>query len=280
MMMTDNNFSNLRITLWGRLMHRMFPLRKNIIINNIERVFKDKATSFEKTRLLKAFYSHLVIVLKDILLVGWLSTDSMKRRVEVRGMEHLLAAVNQNKGVLLLSGHLGSWELAVPAGILHLDSLIDKIHIIRRPIRKKWLEHLIFQRFQRWNIKLISSINAPKLVSRALKKKEIVLYLLDQHTSIEKNSGLAVDFFNVKAGTYRSLAVFASKYDSPVVPLSCYRAGKGNHVFEFFPALEWEEHPDNAQAIYNNTVIYNQILEQMILAHPEQWWWVHRRWKL
>ncbi|RUR20555.1 lipid A biosynthesis lauroyl acyltransferase [Legionella sp. km535] len=278
--MKDYDFSKLRVTLWGRLMCWIVPLRKNIITSNIDRVFKDNVSPAAKKRLLYAFYSHLVMVLRDILLVGWLSTDSMRRRVEIRGAEHFFSAVNQGKGVLVLSGHLGSWELAVSAGLLHFESLIDKIHIIRRPIRKKWLEQMIFQRFYKWNLKLISSINAPKLVSRALNRKEIVLFFFDQHASIEKNSGLAVDFFSAKAGTYRSLAVLASKYCCPVVPLSCYREGKGKHVIEFFPALEWQEHPDHSQAIYNNTLIYNQTLERMILAHPEQWWWVHRRWKI
>ncbi|BCA96605.1 lipid A lauroyl acyltransferase [Legionella antarctica] len=278
--MTENYFSNLPVTLWGRLMYRIFPLRKKIISDNIDWVFKDNATPLEKTRLIKAFYSHLVLVFKDTLLIGWLSKERMKRRVEIRGSEHLLDALNQGNGVLILTGHLGSWELAGPAGLHHFDSLIDKVHIIRRPIRTKWMEQMICQRSHRWNIKLISSVNAPKWVSRALKKKEIVVYFFDQHTCIEKNSGIAVDFFNSKAGTYRSLAAFASKYRSPVVPLSCYREGKGKHVMEFFPSLVWQEYPDKTQAVYNNTVIYNQTLEQMILAHPEQWWWVHRRWKL
>ncbi|MDP3560535.1 MAG: lysophospholipid acyltransferase family protein, partial [Legionellaceae bacterium] len=78
----------------------------------------------------------------------------------------------------------------------------------------------------------------------------------------------------------KSLALFVHKKKTPVVPSVAYRRADGTHVLEFFPALEWQHYADANQAIYENTLIYNQALEKMILAHPEQWFWMHRRWKL
>lgn len=97
---------------------------------------------------------------------------------------------------------------------------------------------------------------------------------------MENKSGIAVEFFGLRAGTYRSLAFFAHKHQTPVVPVSGYRLHNGKHVIKFHPEIEWEFRVDKEQAIYRNTLRYNQALEQLILEHPEQWWWVHRRWKL
>ncbi|HHS7963046.1 TPA: lysophospholipid acyltransferase family protein [Legionella pneumophila] len=132
----------------------------------------------------------------------------------------------------------------------------------------------------RYGLTITSSISAPKKINQALRNKELVLFTLDQHAKLENKSGIAVEFFGLHAGTYRSLAFFAHKHQTPVVPVSGYRLHNGKHVIKFHPEIEWEFHVDKEQAIYRNTLRYNQMLEKLILEYPEQWWWVHRRWKL
>ena len=277
--MTNKYLSELRITLAGRLFYRIWPIRKQIIVNNIDRVFGDNASPAEKIRLIKAFYSHVASIIKDIILMGWLPRRYLKKQVALRGVEHLLDAAAKERGVLILTGHFGSWELA-PVGFNKIKQFSRPIHIIRRPIRKKWLENRVFKRFDRWGIKRICSNDALIKVNQALKRKEIVLFVLDQHTDVTGKSGLPVDFFGEKAGTYSSLAFFAQKFQAPVIPLAGYRKKNGQHVMEFYPALPWKNNPDKELALYENTLLYNQTLENIILSHPEQWWWAHRRWKL
>lgn len=271
--------SKLRITLWGYLFYTLLPLRKQIVIDNIERVFKDQVTSKEKRRLALAFYSHVCSMLKEWFLLGWLSTERISRQIDIRGVEHLIEAMKQGRGALILTGHLGSWELGT-AGFYNISQFAAKMHIIRRPIRNKWLETKIFRRFDRWGIKRINSLDGIKKINAALKRREIIIYLFDQHAETQSRMGIPVDFFGIKAGTYRSLAVFAQKYQSPVIPMSFHREKGNKHVLEFYPSLSWEHDLDKEQEIYNNTLKYNQALEKIILQHPEQWWWVHRRWKL
>jgi KDO2-lipid IV(A) lauroyltransferase len=249
-------------------------------VDNIERVYGDRASPTEKISLMKAFYSHVASVLKDIILMGWLPRHYLQKQVKLRGVEHLLAAVAKERGVLILTGHFGSWELG-PIGFNKMPQIASQIHIIRRPIRKKRLENMLFKRFDRWGIKrIISNNNALLKVNQALKRKEIVLFALDQHTEVTSKLGLAVDFFGEKAGTYSSLAFFAQKFQAPVIPLSGYREKDCKLVMEFHPSLPWKNNADKELALYDNTLLYNQTLENMILAHPDQWWWVHRRWKL
>ena len=105
--------------------------------------------------------------------------------------------------------------------------------------------------------------------------------MLDQHSSIIANrEGINVPFFGEKAGTNISLAAIARRTKAPVVPFVFYRDNKGQHIVEFSQPLDWIDYPNREEAIYQSTLIYNQTLEKNILAHPEQWYWVHRRWKM
>ncbi|HFE6150976.1 TPA: hypothetical protein ACF9VA_001924 [Legionella pneumophila] len=111
------------------------PLRKQIVLSNIELVFKNTATSAEKTRLAKAFYSHVASILKELFWMGWASSKRLTSKIEIHGLEHLESAVNQNKEVfLLLTGHLGNWELAYTLGFSLLMDQYGQFNIIRRPI--------------------------------------------------------------------------------------------------------------------------------------------------
>jgi lauroyl/myristoyl acyltransferase len=88
-----------------------------------------------------------------------------------------------------------------------------------------------------------------------------------------------VEFFGHPAGTFRSLAVIALATGAPVVPAASWRDETGRHVLRFELPLAPIEHSDTNEAIRMNTRAYNRALERMIVRRPEQWWWVHRRWK-
>jgi KDO2-lipid IV(A) lauroyltransferase len=106
---------------------------------------------------------------------------------------------------------------------------------------------------------------------------DIVVFPFDQHAG--RKDGVLAEFFGHPAGTFRSLAVIALATGAPVVPASSWREGAGQHVLRFEDELPPIEHADANQAILLNTRAYNRALERMIVRRPEQWWWVHRRWK-
>jgi KDO2-lipid IV(A) lauroyltransferase len=271
-------FSTLPITFSGRIFYYFLPIRKQIVLGNIGRVFKDNSIT-EKKRVAKAFYSHLATLLKELIMQSWMSQEQFDDQIEIKGEEYINKAVSQGKGCIILTGHLGNWEWG-GLGLAQLIPKIGQINIIRRAIRLKFLEKIIFSRFERRGIKCIDSVGAMKHIKQAFQHKESVVFTMDQHAQITTKAGLAMDFFGIKAGTYTSLAYFAQNFKIPVVPMSMHRQRNGMHVIEFHPTLEWEDNPDTELAMYNNTLRYNQALERMILEHPEQWWWVHRRWKL
>jgi Kdo2-lipid IVA lauroyltransferase/acyltransferase len=270
----------LPVSIAGRFVAAFLPYRKRVILDNMHHVFGDTLTSHQKWHLAKAFYSHLLRSIKETLQLRLMNQSRLMARVDVKGHERVLAIAAENKGVLILTGHLGSFEFAPIAGMLKFKQFSGQFHFIRRKLGNKLLERVLFQRYYKAGLHVITKANALTHVTEALDKNHAVVFVLDQHASLVNRDGIAAEFFGKKAGTYRSLATFARHTGVPVVPASSYRTADGRHVLEFHEPIAWQEHAKNHQAIYENTCAYNRALEKMILAHPEQWWWMHRRWKL
>jgi Kdo2-lipid IVA lauroyltransferase/acyltransferase len=276
----DIDINQLPVTWTGHFLYRFLPYRKKVILDNINQVFGDDLSSSQKTYLAKAFYSHLATSLKETMQMRFISEKNLKSQVEVRGYERLLEAAEKGKGVLVLTGHFGNWEFAPIGGILNFKQFKGQFHFIRRTLGSKWIERILFRRYYAAGLNVIPKKNSLHQVVDALDQNHAVVFVLDQHASIVNRDGVAVEFFGKKAGTYRSLASFARHTGVPIFPAAGYRVGKNRHVLEFYEPIEWEDFSTSQEAIYQNTKRYNEALEKMILAHPEQWMWLHKRWKL
>jgi Kdo2-lipid IVA lauroyltransferase/acyltransferase len=270
----------LPVSMAGRFVAACLPYRKRVILDNMNHVFGDTLTNYQKQHLSKAFYSHLLRSIKETFQLRFMREKTLMSRVEVKGHERLLDVAAQNKGVLILTGHFGSFEFAPIGGILNFKQFGGQFHFIRRKLGNKMLERILFRRYYQAGLNVITKANALTHVTEALEKNHAVVFVLDQHASVVNRDGVAAEFFGQKAGTYRSLATFARHTGVPVVPASSYRKPDGRHVLAFHEPILWEEHKGNHEAIYQNTCKYNRVLEKIILEHPEQWWWMHRRWKL
>jgi KDO2-lipid IV(A) lauroyltransferase len=264
----------------GKLFYWLLPYRRKIVNANIETVYGNQLTPALKKHLAVAFYSHLATSLKEGFQLRRMSEEELKGAVEVRGHQHLLDVAENGQGVLVLTGHFGNWEFAPLGGILNFKQFQGQFHFIRRTLGSKRLEHILFKRYYQAGLHVIPKKNSLNQVSDALEKNHAVVFVLDQHAGISNKDGIAVEFFGKKAGTYRSLATLSRNTGVPVVPAAGFRLPNGKHVLEFYEPIPWEAHENNQEALYRNTLNYNHALERIILTHPEQWMWLHKRWKL
>lgn len=270
----------LPVSWIGRFLYHYVPYRRQLIHANIDQVFGDTLTKTQKKHLVMAYYSHLVTSLKETILMRFRSQEWLRQKVRVVGHEHMLNVVAQQKGVLVLTGHFGNWEFAPLGGILNFKEFHGQFHFIRRTLRFKALERLMFQRYYQSGLHVIPKKNSLEQVCVALEQNHAVIFVLDQHASVVNRDGIAVEFFGKKAGTYRSLATLSRHTGIPVVPAAGYRLADGTHILEFFEPIPWTDYGTTQESLYRNTLTYNQVLERIILAHPEQWNWMHKRWKL
>lgn len=272
--------NGLPLTWAGRFVYHCLPYRKRIVARNIEQVYGKKLPSSQKKHLIKAFYSHLLTSVKEAFLLRFMSEQKLRDSVEVRGHEHMLNTIAHNKGVLVLTGHFGNWEFAPLGGVLNFKEFQGQFHFIRKTLGNKKLERALFNRYYQAGLHVIPKKNSLHQVGDALEKNHAVIFVLDQHASLGNRDGIAVEFFGKPAGTYRSLASIARNTGVPVVPAASFRLPNGKHVLEFYEPIHWQEHENTRESLYRNTLLYNKALERIILAHPEQWMWLHKRWKI
>ena len=207
--------------------------------------------------------------------VGWsLSTppDVLNAHIRIEGLQHYRAAMEKGRGVLVITAHLGNWELLPVVA----DRAIIPLNVVYRPLDFMPLE-LFFRHLRtRFGGKLIPRRQAMLKIVRALRKREVVAILLDQ--SADWYDGVWVDFFGKPTCTSFGAAMIALKTRSPVVPVFLYREDNGFRAV-FDEAIPLVDTGDKRSDIDSNTLNYSQAIEKGIRRHAEQWFWVHQRWK-
>jgi KDO2-lipid IV(A) lauroyltransferase len=256
----------------GRLVYYLLPIRRRVVLSNLYRVFGCTVPAAEIKSLAQAHYAHLARVLLEFLSHAW-----RRPTVRVDNIEAILRAHAQGKGVLVLTGHFGNWEVATLGGIASFPQYRGQFHFVRRALHPRWLDRLVTRRFRRGGFGVLPKRGALDAILGRLAAGDAVVFVLDQHAG--GRDGVEVDFFGYPAGTFRSLAILALATGAPVVPTATWREPDGSHVLRFEEALRVIEHEDANEAIRTNTRAYNVALERLVLRHPEQWFWVHRRWK-
>lgn len=263
--------------LLGKLIYYCLPIRRRLIRENLRRVFAPHLSEVEIVRLAQAHYTHLALLVWEFIRFPWLSERRRERLVRVENIEAILRVHARGKGVLILTGHLGNWEIATVAGLAGFPQYRGQLHVLRRPLVPDWLDRLVTRRFRRGGFGVLPKQNALHRVLDRLAAGDSVVFVLDQYA--HGRDGVKVDFFGHPTGTMRSLAILSRSTGVPVVPVSTWREPDGKHVLRFEEPLPTLPCDDANEGIRLNTRAYNAVLERLILRHPEQWFWMHRRWK-
>ncbi len=264
-------------TRMGRFFARWLPLRGKVVAANLERVYGGRVDATEIARIAAAHYGHLWRLACEFVRFRWMSAAKKTALVRVEGIENFLAARDQGKGILILTGHFGNWEVSTTAAIGLFPEMRGKFHFVRRPIKPDWLDRLVTRRFNEAGFGVFSKRDSLDDLLAALARGDAVVLPFDQHAG--PPDGIAVDFLGHPAWTFKSLAIIALSTDAPVLPGSSWREPDGRHVLRFEAPLAPIEHRSTTEAIRLNTRAYNEALERLVARHPEQWYWVHRRWK-
>jgi len=263
---------------FGKLLYHLFPFRRDLVHANLRRVFGNALAEVEIRRLAQAYYAHFWRFLIEVFRLPFMSAERKRKFVRVENMEVPIRARDQGKGLFLLTGHLGNWEVSTVAGISQFPHYKNLFHFLRRPLKPAWLNALVDRRFRRAGFGKLPKRGSLDTIVELLGSGAIVVFAFDQHAG--KNDGITVDFFGHPAGTFKSLALLALTTGAPVIPAYSWREPDGTHVLRFEEPLPLIECEDAGEAIRKNTSAYNAALERMLLRHPEQWIWMHRRWKI
>ena len=266
-----------RAPLPGRLLHALLPIRRRVVHENLRHVFGERAPAAEIARLAQAHYAHLWRLAVELVRFRFLSTARKRALARVETLDAFVRVLHAGKGALILTGHFGNWEVATVAGIGSYPEVRGRFHFVRRPIKPRWLDAFVTRRFARAGFGVIGKRGSLDAIVERLEAGDIVVFPFDQFAG--RPDGIDVEFFGRPVGTFKSLAILALATGAPVMPAASWREADGTHVLRFEDPLPPLEHDDTNEAIRRNTRAYNAALETLILRHPEQWWWVHRRFR-
>jgi KDO2-lipid IV(A) lauroyltransferase len=266
-----------RVPRSGRLAWKFAPFRRDTIVENLRRVFGAHLPGAEIERLAQAHYAHLAKLAGELLRYPWVSAKRKRELVRVEGIEHFTKAWEAKGGILVLAGRFGNFEVAMLAGLAQFPSAQGHVHIVRRPIKPRWLDALIDRRLHKAGFRTIGNRGSLDDIPSLLAKGDAIVFPFDQHA--QPPDGIEVEFFGHSAGTLKSLAVIALSTGATVLPAATWREPDGTHVLRFEGALPAVRCADASDEIGRTTRAYNAAIEQLVLRHPEQWWWAHRRWK-
>ena len=191
----------------------------------------------------------------------------------IEGLEHVETLLERGRGLLVISAHFGSWELA-PAVALCLRT---PVHVIVRPLDSPALQRLAEMYRQCCGYHAIAKRAALTECLKVLRRGEIVAVLMDQ--SSLRHESIQVEFFGTNAYTSRGPALLALRTGCPVVSVFLMRAGQGHHRLVFSQEIPVRRTGDLQQDIVENTRVFTHVIESYVRRYPDHWFWLHRRWK-
>jgi Kdo2-lipid IVA lauroyltransferase/acyltransferase len=224
------------------------------------------------------------VIRKMVRYLGWmavefarfprLTKDNIEELVILDGHENFLEGQRRGKGVLYLTGHIGAWELSSFAHALYGYPL----HYMARPLDNKRLDALVNEYRCASGNKPIFKNESARAMLKILKDSGTVGILADQNTLPAE--GIFVDFFGKSACTTTGLARVALHTEAAVVPGYAYWDETiQKYRLRFEPPVELTETGDTERDVLENTRRFAKVIEEIIRKHPEQWVWVHKRWK-
>jgi KDO2-lipid IV(A) lauroyltransferase len=261
-------FSDLLGLIWYTADKR----HRNIVLENINFAYPEKFSSAQAQRFTKIVFKNVAGILFEVLWSYRKTWDELSQYISFKGVRHFKNAQKKGRGVILLCGHLGNFELG---GAVVAKAGIDLFGIYRK-LDFQPMERFLLEARQRFGTTMIPLRGASKKIDTILRHNGVVGTLLDQNVDWYK--GVFVDYFGRPACTNNGLAKLVLRSKAAVVPLFIVKKNE-NYILEFLPEIPLEVTGDPIKDIEKNTQNYVSSIESTIRRCPEQYFWVHNRWK-
>lgn len=259
----------------GRIWFGLDRYHRQIAVENLSLAFGRELAPAAIHALARNNFVQLVRVMLEIPTLLNLSRENVDRYVQFSGLEHLEAALARRTGVLFLTAHLGNWELMAVATALKFDM---PVNVMVRPLDYAPMDRVLTEIRSRTGNRVLDKDKSAAEVSTLLRENQVIGILLDQNASWFE--GVYVPFFGKVACTNKGLAMFAMRYGATVLPAFNIRQKDGRYRVIIRAPVELIRSGNISDDIVANTRLFNRIIEAHIRLAPDNWLWVHRRWRI
>jgi KDO2-lipid IV(A) lauroyltransferase len=256
----------------GRLWSRIDARHLAIAADNLRRAFPE----WDEARVLstaRAVYAHFGTVILDLLWMEGRPAQQLLALADVDGVEHLQRARAAGRGVVAPGGHLGNWEFQAVASV----PLVGNVASIARPLDNPLLDRRLVGLRSSTGNRVIYKQKALAQAIRTLREGGILAVLIDQN--VQPGDGVFVRFFGRLACTTTVAAALALKTGCAIVPVRCTLQRNGRYRMSYGPPVEWTGSGRRDEDVPLLTQRLTAIIEGWVRETPEQWLWLHRRWK-
>lgn len=254
------------------IFYYFIPIRKDVTINNLKNAFPDLNEKQIK-KIAFGTYKSFAITLVEILLIPSLKKERMINAVKCTSHEVILNNLNKEKGLILLSAHFGNWEYIAISVALQINK---KFTVVIKPLRNNLVSDWMIRARTKWNNEVVSLGVSIRQIYNVLKEKNIVAMVADQRGPEES---IKIEFFNRKTSVLIGPAALALKTGAPIVYGIAIRQKDYSYIANIVE-INTDDLPDN----YDDKIIeisrrHMKHLESIIRQYPEQWLWMHNRWR-
>jgi KDO2-lipid IV(A) lauroyltransferase len=256
----------------GRVAYLLDVPHRRIVRRNLTFAYPDW-TPHQIKNIARRVFQNLAISLLEFFQTASLSREQVLNQVQISGVENWHKAMESKNGLIIVSAHLGNWEMGLRfAGFYMQKPILGVAKKIRFAPLNRW----VYRFRTRFGTKIIYKKGALPEMRRMLSQGGVVGLLVDQS---RRSEGVEVQFFGHRVTTTPAAAFLAIRCKSPVLPIFCVRGPGGRLTIEVKPALEMKWTGDLRSDVQTNTQFITDTVEQAVRKYPEQWFWVHKRWK-
>ena len=259
--------SHFLARVYVRALDRALPRLRRVAMENLAMALPETKPR-DRACIVDGVFHSIARLLVAFARFPRMNRDNIGRWIRYEGFEHFERALGRGKGVLFATAHLGNWELSAFAHAL----MAAPMHVVVRPLDNPRIDALVARRRTLSGNHLIEKKDYARGILQALGANEAVGILIDQNASLD--NGVFVDFFGIPACAGTGFAKLASHTGAAVIPgFALWSAKERKFVLRFYPEVRMTGH------IQEDTARLHAVLESVIREYPDQWLWIHRRWK-
>jgi Kdo2-lipid IVA lauroyltransferase/acyltransferase len=241
-------------------------------IQHLTLAFGNEKSREEILRLARNVFRHFAVAGVDAIRIPQMIDKGMDHFVAAENFHIIDNALAEGNGILVLTGHFGNWELMGA----YVAQKGYPIKVIGAPLDNPWLDRFLVDMRNRAGYANIMRGDGARAIIRALKSGHMLAMLIDQDTKV---NGVFVDFFGQKAHTAVGPVVLAERFGAPIIPVFMRMKPDLTYQIECFPPVPLTWTGNKEKDILVNTQKCSDVYEAVIRRYPEQWAWMHRRWR-
>ncbi|MDQ1330284.1 MAG: hypothetical protein QG578_547 [Thermodesulfobacteriota bacterium] len=257
----------------GMLIYYLDMPHRRIVTRNLKFAYPEWADE-EICRVSVRVFRNLGITILEILQMFFFSKEHFLRNIRIRGEEHLIDAVKGGKGVIIISAHLGNWEAASLFAPCYFGYPVT---VVARNIEAGIVNKRMIKLRSRFGNSVIDKEGALPEMTHTLRSGKILALLIDQGT--KKSEGLELLFYGRKVTVTPAAAMLALRCKSPVLPVFCIREEDQKLTIIIEPPVQLVRSKSLRDDLKTNTQAMTDEIEKAVRKYPDQWLWLHKRWK-